>query len=51
VRSGGMGFRLRAQMMRDELNRATPVMDVMLHYAQTLIRQMVQNVGHLPATS
>jgi|ERR1700733_1447519 len=48
VRSGGTGFRLRAQMMRDELNRATPVMDVMLRYAQALIRQMIQNVGNLP---
>ena len=48
VRSGGIGFRMRAQVIRDEINGATPVMNVMLLHMQALIRQMVQNVGGPP---
>jgi CRP-like cAMP-binding protein len=51
VQSGGVGFRLKAQMIRDELNRAGPVMDVILHYIQALIVQMVQNVSSRPLLS
>jgi len=42
VQSAGKGFRLRAQMMKDEFNRAGPVLHLMLRYTQALITQMAQ---------
>ena len=42
VQSGGQGFRLPAQAMRDEFNQAGPVMHLMLRYTQALITQMAQ---------
>ena len=42
VQSGGQGFRLAAQTMKDEFNRAGPVMHVLLRYTQALITQMAQ---------
>ena len=42
VQSGGHGFRLPAQAMRDEFNQAGPVMHLMLRYTQALITQMAQ---------
>jgi CRP-like cAMP-binding protein len=42
VQSGGVGFRLRAQQMKDEFNRAGPVMHLLLRYTQALITQMAQ---------
>lgn len=42
VQSAGSGFRLRAQAMRDEFQRAGPVMHVLLRYTQALITQMAQ---------
>jgi CRP-like cAMP-binding protein len=42
VQSGGDGFRLRAQMMKDEFNRAGPVLHLLLRYTQALITQMAQ---------
>jgi len=42
VQSAGEGFRLRAQMMKDEFNRAGPVLHLLLRYTQALITQMAQ---------
>ena len=50
VRGAGTGFRLKAQLVREELNRAGPVMDVMLRYSQTLLAQMVRNAAQFCAS-
>jgi CRP-like cAMP-binding protein len=42
VQSAGQGFRLKAQMMKDEFNRAGPVLHLLLRYTQALITQMAQ---------
>ncbi len=42
VQSAGVGFRLPAQIVKDEFNRAGPVMHVLLRYTQALITQMAQ---------
>lgn len=42
VQSAGIGFRLPAQLMKDEFNRAGPVMHLLLRYTQALITQMSQ---------
>ncbi len=42
VQSAGQGLRLPAQAMKDEFNRAGPVMHLMLRYTQALITQMAQ---------
>lgn len=42
VQSAGEGFRLSAQSMKDEFNRAGPVMHLLLRYTQALITQMSQ---------
>jgi CRP-like cAMP-binding protein len=42
VQSAGMGFRLRAQVIRDESSRAGPVLHLLLRYTQALITQMAQ---------
>lgn len=42
VQSAGQGLRLRAQAMKDEFNRAGPVMHLLLRYTQALITQMAQ---------
>jgi CRP-like cAMP-binding protein len=42
VQSAGDGFRVRAQMMKDEFNRAGPVLHLFLRYTQALITQMAQ---------
>ncbi len=42
VQSAGHGLRLPAQAMKDEFNRAGPVMHLMLRYTQALITQMAQ---------
>jgi CRP-like cAMP-binding protein len=42
VQSAGLGFRLRAQAIRNEANRAGPVLHVLLRYTQALITQMAQ---------
>ena len=45
VQSAGSGFRLRAQVMTDEFQRAGPVMHVLLRYTQALITQMAQTAA------
>jgi CRP-like cAMP-binding protein len=45
VQSAGVGFRLKAQMMKDEFNRAGPTMHLLLRYTQALITQMAQTAA------
>jgi CRP-like cAMP-binding protein len=42
VQSAGKGFRLKAQTMKEEFNRAGPVLHLLLRYTQALITQMSQ---------
>ena len=42
VQSAGQGFRLKAQTMKDEFDRAGPVLHLLLRYTQALITQMAQ---------
>ena len=42
VQSAGQGVRLKAQVMKDEFNRAGPVLHLLLRYTQALITQMSQ---------
>ena len=42
VQSAGHGFRLKAQLMKDEFDRAGPVLHLLLRYTQALITQMSQ---------
>jgi len=42
VQSAGLGFRLTAEAIKHEFNRAGPVMHLLLRYTQALITQMAQ---------
>ena len=42
VQSEGGGFRLKAKIMKDEFDRAGPVLHLLLRYTQALITQMSQ---------
>ncbi len=42
VQSSGQGWRLSAEVIKDEFNRSAPVMHLMLRYTQALITQMAQ---------
>ena len=42
VQSAGYGYRLKAQLLKDEFNRAGPVLHLLLRYTQALITQMTQ---------
>ena len=42
VQSSGVGFRLDASVIRDELGRAGPAMQLLLRYSQALITQLSQ---------
>jgi CRP-like cAMP-binding protein len=42
VQSAGGGLRLEAQLMKDEFNRAGPVLHLLLRYTQALMTQMSQ---------
>jgi CRP-like cAMP-binding protein len=42
VQSAGRGYRLKAALMKDEFERAGPVMHLLLRYTQALITQMAQ---------
>jgi CRP-like cAMP-binding protein len=44
VQSAGFGYRLRAQLLKNEFNRAGPVLRLLLRYTQSLITQMAQTV-------
>jgi len=45
VQSAGRGFRLKAELMKAEFNRAGPVLHLLLRYTQALITQMVQTAA------
>lgn len=42
VQSAGQGYRLKAEVMLQEFNRAGPVLHLLLRYTQALITQMAQ---------
>ena len=42
VQSAGQGYRLKAQAIKEEFNRAGPVLHLLLRYTQALITQMAQ---------
>jgi CRP-like cAMP-binding protein len=42
VQSAGKGYRLRAQVIKEEFNRSGPMMHLLLRYTQALITQMSQ---------
>ncbi|KAA0890612.1 Crp/Fnr family transcriptional regulator [Pusillimonas sp. ANT_WB101] len=42
VQSAGVGFRLKAQIVKDQFDRAGPVLHLLLRYTQALITQMGQ---------
>jgi CRP-like cAMP-binding protein len=42
VQSAGFGYRLKAHFLKEEFNRAGPVMHLLLRYTQALITQMAQ---------
>jgi CRP-like cAMP-binding protein len=42
VQSAGTGYRMRSQVIKDEFNRAGPVLHLLLRYTQALITQMAQ---------
>jgi CRP-like cAMP-binding protein len=42
VQSAGEGYRLKAELMREEFNKAGPVLHLLLRYTQALITQMSQ---------
>jgi CRP-like cAMP-binding protein len=42
VQSAGYAYRLKAQLLKQEFNRAGPVMHLLLRYTQALITQMAQ---------
>ncbi len=42
VQSAGQGYRLRAEAMKEEFDRAGPVLHLLLRYTQALITQMAQ---------
>jgi CRP-like cAMP-binding protein len=42
VQSAGRGYRLKAELMKEEFNRAGPVLHLLLRYTQALITQMAQ---------
>src|ERR1700679_4259373 len=45
VQSAGQGFRLKANIMKEEFNRAGAVLHLLLRYTQALITQMAQTAG------
>jgi CRP-like cAMP-binding protein len=42
VQSAGYGYRLKPQLLKQEFNRAGPIMHLLLRYTQALITQMAQ---------
>lgn len=42
VQSAGYGFRLKADAIKEEFNRAGPVLQLLLRYTQALVTQMAQ---------
>lgn len=42
VQNSGHGYRLKEQLLKDEFNRAGPMLRLLLRYTQVLITQMTQ---------
>lgn len=42
VQSAGQGFRMRGHLLKEEFNRSSPVLHLLLRYTQALITQMAQ---------
>jgi CRP-like cAMP-binding protein len=42
IQSAGFGYRLKAHLLKEEFNRAGPVLRLLLRYTQALITQMTQ---------
>jgi CRP-like cAMP-binding protein len=42
IQSAGHGYRLKAHLLKEEFNRAGPVLQLLLRYTQALITQMTQ---------
>jgi CRP-like cAMP-binding protein len=42
VQSGGQGYRLRAQVVKNEVDRASPLLFMLLRYTQAMIAQVAQ---------
>jgi CRP-like cAMP-binding protein len=45
VQNAGYGFRISAQVVKDEFNNAAPVLHLLLRYTQALISQMTQTAA------
>lgn len=45
VQSAGLGFRLRAQIVTDEMERSGALLQLLLRYAQTLMDQVAQTAA------
>ncbi len=45
VQNAGYGFRIGAQVVREEFNKAAPVLHLLLRYTQALITQMTQTAA------
>ena len=45
VQNAGYGFRISAQVVKDEFNNAAPVLHLLLRYTQALITQMTQTAA------
>jgi CRP-like cAMP-binding protein len=45
VQNAGYGFRISAQLVKEEFNTATPVLHLLLRYTQALITQMTQTAA------
>ena len=45
VQSAGEGYRMRAQVLKNEFNRSGPVLHLLLRYTQALITQMAQTAA------
>lgn len=45
VQAAGQGFRMPAQLLKDEFNRSGPVLHLLLRYTQALITQMAQTAA------
>ncbi len=42
VQNAGLGYRLRAQVLKDEVRRGGPVLAMLLRYTQSMVTQMTQ---------
>jgi len=45
VQNAGYGFRIKAQVIKEEFNNAAPVLHLLLRYTQALITQMTQTAA------